>query len=324
MAVQARPIGAGANRSGSNLLLGFIFKLAQLVIVLWVISSLLFFLVRLTGDPAELLAGENARPETIEQIRKAYGLNDPLHIQYLNFIGGVLRLDFGKSIQVSNATAMGLILERFPATFTLAILAMMVAILIAVPLGTIAAINRGKFVDRFISMTVALGQSIPSFVFGLLLILLFAINLKWLPTSGQEGAQYLILPVLTLSFGLVALLTRLVRSNLLDVLSQDYIRTARSKGLAGVVVLWRHALRNTMLTVMTVIGLNLSGLLGGAVIVEQLFAYPGVGTRLVAAINARDFPTIQAGVFIIALIVFTVNAMVDFLYTVADPRIRKK
>jgi peptide/nickel transport system permease protein len=322
MAVQTRTIGAA--RSSSNLLAGFFFKLLQLVIVLWVISSLLFFLVRLTGDPAQLLAGENANQDTINRIRAAYGLDQSLHIQYLNFIGGVVRLDFGKSIQVSNANAMGLIIERFPATFTLAILAMLVAILIAVPLGTIAAVNRGKFIDRFISMSVALGQSIPSFVFGLLLIVLFAINLKWLPTSGQEGVQYLVLPVLTLSFGLVALLTRLVRSNLLDVLSQDYIRTARSKGLAGVIVLWRHALRNTMLTVMTVIGLNLSGLLGGAVIVEQLFAYPGVGTRLVAAINARDFPTIQAGVFIIALIVFTVNALVDFLYTIADPRIRKK
>jgi peptide/nickel transport system permease protein len=322
MAVQTRPIPA--TRKSSSLLGGFLVKFFQLVIVLWVISTLLFFLVRLTGDPAQLLAGDNATPETLERIRNAYGLSDPLYVQYFNFLGGVLRLDFGKSIQINNLSAMELIIERFPATVTLALLSMLVAILIAVPLGTIAAINRGKFIDRFISMTVALGQSVPSFVFGLLLILLFAINLRWLPTSGQEGWQYLILPVLTLSFGLVALLTRLVRSNLLDVLSQDYIRTARSKGLGGIVVLWRHALRNTLLTVMTVIGLNLSGLLGGAVIVEQLFAYPGVGTRLVAAINGRDFPVIQAGVFMVALIVFTVNAGVDFLYTLADPRIRKK
>jgi len=319
MAVIANPL---RTKKGTYLLSGLLKRLGQLLLVLWIISTLLFFLIRLTGDPADLLAGDNARPETVQKIREAYGLADPIAVQYLRFLWGAVRLDFGRSVQ-SDVPAMQLILERFPATAILAFSALGLALLIAIPLGTVSAVNRSKPLDRLISMLVAIGQSVPSFVFGLLLIFVFAVNLKWLPSFGQEGPKYLILPMITLSLGFIAQLTRLVRSNLLDVLNQDFIRTARSKGLGKVVVLWRHALRNTMLTVMTVLGLNLSILLGGSLIVEQLFSWPGMGAKIAAAINARDFPIVQAGVFVVALVVFTVNSLVDYLYVFVDPRLRK-
>ncbi len=302
-------------------LTALLWKLGQLILVLWIISTLLFFLIRVTGDPAEFLAGVNANPESVKALREKYGLADPIPVQYFNFLAGAIRLDFGRSIQ-ANEPAMGLIMERLPATIQLAFTTLAFTFIVAVPLGTLAAVNRGKTIDRTISALVALGQSIPSFVFGLLLIFLFAVNLRWLPSFGQEGPQYIILPTITLSLGFIALLTRLVRSSMLEVLSQDYIRTARSKGLANFVVLWRHAFRNTFLTILTVLGLNLSALLGGAVVVEQLFAWPGIGQKLIGAINARDFPLVQAGVFVVALIVFSVNMLVDFLYRLVDPRVK--
>lgn len=308
-------------RRNLNFLTAFLWKLAQLVLVLWIISTLLFFLIRITGDPAEFLAGANATPESVKALREKYGLADPIPVQYFNFLAGAVRLDFGKSTQ-ADEPAIGLIMERLPATIQLAFSTLALTFLTAVPLGTLAAVNRGKVIDRAISALVALGQSIPSFVFGLLLIFLFAVNLRWLPSFGQDGPQYIILPTITLSLGFIALLTRLVRSSMLDVLSQDYIRTARSKGLGSFVVLWRHAFRNTFLTILTVLGLNLSALLGGAVVVEQLFSWPGIGQKLIGAINARDFPLVQAGVFVVALIVFSVNLLVDSLYRLADPRIK--
>ncbi len=320
MAVIASP---GRTKSSSYFLTGLLWRLLQLVLVLWIISTLLFFLIRLTGDPADFLAGANGTPESKERIRQAYGLSDPIVVQYARFIWNVTHLDFGNSIY-SNLPAMQLILERLPATALLAFSALIVALLIAIPLGTIAAVNRGKFIDRFISVVVALGQSVPTFVFGLLLIFVFAVNLKWLPSFGQEGPQYLILPTIALSLGFIAQLTRLVRSNMLETLNQDYIRTARSKGLANAIVLSRHAFRNTWLTIITILGLNLSMLLGGSVVIEQLFSWPGMGAKILTAINNGDYPVIQAGVFIVALIVFTVNSLVDYLYQFADPRLRGK
>jgi peptide/nickel transport system permease protein len=322
MAIATRVSGASARHLNlANLLVGLGWRLGQLVVMLWVISTLLFFLIRLTGDPADLLAGQNATPASVQSIRERYGLADPLPVQYVRFVWGAVRLDFGKSI-AADVPAMSLVLERLPATGLLALSTMVLSIVIAVPLGTLAAVNRGKVLDRIVSMIVALGQSVPSFVFGLLLIFFFAVNLKWLPTFGQDGPEYLVLPTLTLSMGFIALLTRLTRSSLLEVMSQDYVRTARSKGLSNLIVLVRHALRNTMLTILTVLGLQLSILLGGAVVVEQLFSWPGIGQKILTAINSRDYPVVQAGVFVIALIVFLVNAAVDLLYRLADPRVR--
>jgi peptide/nickel transport system permease protein len=297
--------------------------LGQLLLLLLIISTLLFFLIRLTGDPAELLAGENARPETVVALRDRYGLADPVGVQYFNFLKGAVQLDFGRSI-AADVPAMQLIMERLPSTLVLAFTTLTVAVLIAIPLGVTAALHRGQPIDRLISLVVSAGQSIPTFVFGLLLIFVFAVNLKWLPTSGQDGPQYLVLPTTALSFGFIALLTRLVRSNMLDVIELDYIRTARSKGLNNTSILLRHALPNILLTVLTVLGLNLSSLVGGAVVVEQLFAWPGIGAKLLNAIINRDFPVVQAGVFVVALLVFTVNALVDYLYQLVDPRMRHR
>ncbi len=314
----------GFRRKGQAgpILLGLFVRLLELLLVLLGISTLLFFLIRLTGDPAAVAAGDNASAATVAQVRRALKLDQPLLTQYLDFIGGAVRFDFGNSFR-SQIPAMELVVEKIPPTLILALTSLATSLLIAFPLGTLAAVNRGKLLDRFISFYCGLAVAVPGFFLGLLLIIIFAVNLHWLPAVGDEGPRHLILPAAVLSVAFSAFFIRLIRSSLLDVLGQDYIRTARSKGLANRAVLMRHALRNSLLPVVTAIGLNMSQVLGGSVIVENVFSRPGMGTLLIESVQARDYPVAQATVFVIALFVFAVSFLIDFVYQFIDPRLRK-
>jgi peptide/nickel transport system permease protein len=295
--------------------------LLQLIVVMFGILSGLFFLLRLSGDPAQVLAGPDATPETVAQIRQQLGLDEPLVVQYFSFLGQTARLDFGRSFRYRQP-ALSMVLQRLPTTLQLAAAAVGVAVLVAVPLGVLAAVRRGRPESRLIMLLAALGQAMPSFWLGIVLILVFAVQLRWLPSFGSGDLQHMILPVATLAAFQVARLARLVRSEMLEVLSQDYIRTAYAKGLSARLVLWRHALRNVLVTLVTAAGLDFSILLGGAVVVETVFTYNGLGLQLVESIGGRDYPVVQATVFVVAIVVVLVHFLVDWTYPLLDPRTR--
>jgi ABC-type dipeptide/oligopeptide/nickel transport system permease component len=296
-------------------------RLAQVVVVMFVVSTLLFFLLRSSGDPVALLAGENADPSVVAQIRQAYGFNDPLPIQYARFLAHAAVLDFGDSL-AARSNALQLVLGRVLASAELIGAGFCLALVVAVPLGILAAVRRGSPVAMLAQTIGFLGQSIPSFWLGLLLILVFAVWLHVLPSFGAGTPQQLVLPAVTLGLVLMAKTVRLVRSGMLEVLSADYVRTARAKGLGSPAVIQRHALRNALLPVVTVLGVDLSALIGGTVIVETIFAWPGLGRQLVDSIVGRDYPVVQATVFLIAFAVVIINTLVDVAYRIIDPRIR--
>lgn len=299
----------------------FVLRAIQLVVVMFVVSTLLFLLLRASGDPVILLAGEGADPQVVERIREAYGFNDPLYVQYWRFISAAMVGQFGDSI-AARRDAMGLVLSRVPASAELVGAGFGLAVVIAVPLGITAAVRRGR-VSGILAQTVAfVGQSIPTFVLGLLLILVFAVQLGWFPPFGRGSPGQLVLPAVTLGTVLLAKTTRLVRSGMLEVLSSDYVRTARAKGLSERTIIWRHALPNALIPVVTVLGLDLSTLIGGTVIVETIFGWPGLGRQIVDAIFVRDYPVVQAAVFLIAIAVVLINTAVDLAYRVLDPRVR--
>lgn len=312
--------------------------------VLLGVSFLVFSLIHITpGDPAALMLGlEAATDEQLAMARHQLGLDRPFFVQYADFLSGALRGDFGNSIQQRRPVA-DVVLERFPATIELALASMLFALVVAIPLGVISAIKQYSAVDNASMFVALLGISMPNFWLGLLLMLLFSVQLGWLPASGRGGPllsnlllsiwyldpgplwqsmERLLLPMITLGTGVAALLTRLTRSAMLEVIRQDYIRTARSKGLADRVVIYRHALRNAMMPVVTMTGLYFGGLLGGSVITETIFAWPGVGRMAIQAIYQRDFPVVQAVVLMLAVIFVLVNLLVDVVYAVIDPRIR--
>lgn len=297
-------------------------RLGYSVFVLWGALTVVFVIVRVVpGDPAQLIAGPQATAADVAVLRGRLGLDQPLPVQYAQYLAQVARLDLGNSLRL-NQSALGAIAERFGATATLALSAMALAALLSFPLGIIAAIRAGSVVDALVSVLSLLGQSVPSFWLGLMFILIFARGLRWLPSAGIGGWQHLLLPALTLSLPLVGVLTRLIRTGLLEVLNEEYIRTAKAKGLAPLAVLVRHALRNMFIPVITVAGLQLGQLLGGAVIVETVFGWPGAGRLLVTAIGNRDYPVIQAGVLCITAGFILINLLVDLSYGFLDPRIR--
>jgi len=289
--------------------------------VLLAVSLLVFLLIYLSGDPATLLAPLDASPADVARIRQLYGLDQPLVIQYIQFVGNALRGDLGESFRYKQP-ALGLVLEKLPATLQLALFALGLTILIGIPLGIWAGTHARGAVDWILSVITFIGISIPSFWLGILLILTFADKLRWLPSSGSGSWQQLLMPGFTLALYSIGLISRLVRSTLLDVLSQDYIRTAHAKGLAERVVLYRHALRNTMIPTVTVLGLQLGGLLGGSVVVESVFAWPGVGWLMLQGIQTRDLPLVRAVVLVVGIGFVLINLAVDLLYTLLDPRIR--
>lgn len=296
-------------------------RIVQLIPVLVGITIVTFVLVRLTGDPAAIMLPPDTPEEVVQEFRREFGLDQPLHIQYLRFIGRALRGDFGNSIRYKEPV-LKLFLERLPATLELAITSMILAISIGIPVGVLIAIKHNTWIDNCLRFLALFGQAIPGFYLGLMLILLVAVPWRLVPTGGRGTWRHLILPAITLSTYLMALVARFTRGAVLDVLNQDYIRTARAKGLSQVNVLWRHIMKNAMIPIITIIGLQVGAVLSGAVITETVFAWPGIGRLMVQAISTRDFPVVQATVMIVALIFVTVNLLVDLAYAWFDPRIK--
>lgn len=291
------------------------------VLTLWLVVTAVFVILRLSGDPIAALLGPDARPEQIAALQRDLGFDAPIPVQYGKYIVNLLRGDFGNSIQ-QRRPALSLVLERFPATAQLAVVAFVIAAVVGLSLGIFAALTRGSFGDRLALTVTSVFQSAPAFFLGILLILFFSVRLGWLPSSGRGMLKQLILPAVTLSALTMASLARLSRSSLLDVLRNDFIRTARAKGLPERSVIFGHALRNAALPLVTVMGLELGGVLTGAVITETVFAWPGVGRLAVDSVRARDYPVVQASVLFIATIFVLINFFVDSSYAFIDPRVR--
>ena len=291
------------------------------IFVLFGVATVVFFLVRATGDPVGLMLSPDATQEQIDELREALGLNKPLIEQYVIYLGDLVRLDLGESLRCSDS-AFSLIMERLPKTLMLAGSAMLISLCIAIPTGIIAALKKGSIIDQGIMAISMVGQSMPVFWLGILLVMLFAVQLRWLPTGGYGSIKNLILPSFALAFGLMPLVTRLLRSSLVEVLETDYIRTARAKGYNARQVVIKHALKNSVLPVITVIGLQMGALLGGSVVTENVFAWPGVGQMLVTAISNRDFPLVQAIIIMLSAAFVFINLIVDIIYVFIDPRIQ--
>ncbi len=296
-------------------------RLATAVLVILGVSVVSFFLTFLTGDPAEIMLPPGATAAQIEKFRAEWGFDDPLIVQYWRFLKRAVHGDFGISLR-HGQQSLPLIAARLPATFQLTVTAMLLAIALAVPLGVLAATHRGGPID-LLAMAVALvGQSVPNFWLAIMMILLFAVSWGLLPTSGRGGIAHVVMPAAAIAINLMALLTRLVRSTMIEMLSEDYVRTARAKGLRELFVTSRHALPNALIPLVTVIGLQFGYILGGAVVIETIFTWPGVGLFTIQAILNRDYPVVQASVFILATAVVLINLTVDLLYVWLDPRIR--
>jgi ABC-type dipeptide/oligopeptide/nickel transport system permease component len=296
-------------------------RLATAVLVILGVSAVSFFLTFLTGDPAEIMLPPGATAVQIEKFRAEWGFDAPLTVQYWRFLKRAVHGDFGVSLR-HGQQSLPLIVARLPATFQLTVTAMLLAIALAVPLGVLAATHRGGPID-VLAMGVALvGQSVPNFWLAIMMILLFAVSWGLLPTSGRGGVAHVVMPAAAIAINLMALLTRLVRSMMIDMLSEDYVRTARAKGLRELFVTSRHALPNALIPLVTVVGLQFGYILGGAVVIETIFTWPGVGLFTIQAILNRDYPVVQASVFILASAVVLINLSVDLLYVWLDPRIR--
>lgn len=298
-------------------------RLAQMIPIAFGILTLVFSLIHLIpGDPAVQIAGENARPEDVQQVRHALGLDQPLGRQYVTYLRNILHGDLGRSFQTNESVAVQ-IRQRYPATMQLAFGAMLVALLVAFPLGIISAIYRNSWIDNVARFFALLGVSMPSFWFGPLLIIAFAINHQWFPVSGRdEGLKSLVLPSVTMGLALAAILTRMIRVSLAEELTQLYVTTAVAKGVSRGKAIFRHALKNALIPVITVLALQFGSLLTGAIITEQIFSWPGLGRLLIQSINQRDYPQVQASILVIALTYIFVNFASDLLYGVVDPRIK--
>ena len=292
--------------------------------VLFGVITLVFFIIHLTpGDPVEIMLGETASQADIEELRAELGLDKPVLTQYLSFIGGVLTFDLGKSLFTKKGVVES-IAERYGATLELALSSMALALLLAIPLGVVAAARKDSAIDQGAMTLSLLGVSMPSFWIGPLLIIVFAIDLGWFPVSGRSGFASLILPSITLGTAMAAILSRLTRSTMIEALGEDYITTAKSKGVSGYAILFKHALANALLPVVTAAGLQLGALLAGAIITETIFAWPGIGRLTIQAITARDYPLAQGCVLAISMSYVFVNMLVDIAYAIVDPRIRYK
>ena len=296
-------------------------RLLQSLLVLLGVSAVVFFILHLTGDPTLLLLPPDATAEEIARFRQVMGFNDPVAVQYLRFLKGAVQGNFGESLR-HGQPALGLVLERMPATLQLTAAALLIALCLAIPAGILSAARRNTLLDYVSTVVALLGQSMPTFWLGIMLILLFSVQLQLLPSSGRGDLAHLLLPSITLGLFTTARITRLTRSGMLEVLGQDYIRTARAKGVSEPPVVWKHALKNASIPIVTIVGIELGTLLGGAVITETIFAWPGVGRLSVQAIYNRDFPLVQAAVFLLATTFVLVNLLVDVIYTYLDPRIR--
>ncbi|MGC8548427.1 MAG: nickel ABC transporter permease [Acidobacteriaceae bacterium] len=298
------------------------FRLLYTLPVVWLVVSIVFFLIHLVpGDPVEVMLGQGARPGDIAALRHAYGLDLPLHVQYMHYWWGVLHGNLGMSLRMGQGVT-SLVLERYPYTAELTIAALFIALLISIPAGIIGALHRGQWRDHTVGVVSLLGLSFPNFALGPILILLVSIKLGWLPVSGAGGLAHLVLPAVTMGAALAAVLTRMVRTAMLEELNQDYIRTARAKGLSERRVVYVHALRNAMIPVITLIGLQFGALLAGAIVTEKIFSWPGIGRLTVTAIENRDYPLLQGCILAVGLTYVLVNLATDVLYLVINPRMR--
>lgn len=312
-------------------MLGYLIRrILAAIPVMGVVALVVFLLLRLTpGDPAAILAGDNASPEQLARIRASLGLNEPLYTQFFSWIGKLLHGDLGVSL-ISQVPVLQMISQRIEPTLSVAISTLLLSIIIAVPLGVIAAWKHGTWIDRFVMALSVIGFSVPVFVIGYVLIQIFAIDLRWFPVQGFRTMsrgfgpffERLVLPTLTLSFIYVALIARMTRAAMLDVLGEDYVRTARAKGITESRVLLRHALRNAAVPVITVIGTGFALLISGVVVTESVFNLPGIGRLTVDAVLARDYPVIQGMILLTSGIYVAVNLLIDVAYTLLDPRIR--
>jgi ABC-type dipeptide/oligopeptide/nickel transport system permease component len=289
---------------------------------LWLVLTLVFLMIHIVpGDPVEQMLGEGAAPGELTQLRHALGLDQPLLMQYGHYLAQVTRGDLGQSFKFQ-APVRRIIFERYPATLSLAFLALLVCATIAVPAGVLAAYKRGRAADRAVGVFTLFGLAVPNFALGPVLILLFSIELGLLPVSGRGGPSYYVLPAATLGAALAAILTRMVRGSMLEELSSDYVRTARAKGLSMRAVLFRHAFRNALIPIITILGLQFGTLLAGTIVTETIFSWPGIGRLTVQAISARDYPLLQGCILVIAVSYVLVNLLTDVLYAVIDPRVR--
>lgn len=296
-------------------------RLGELLLVLLGISLASFLMLHLTGDPAIAILGPDYTEEALQQLHAELGLDRPLVVQYLDFLGKAIQGDFGESTRYRQP-ALDLFMERVPATLELTLASLLVSIVVGMTIGVLAAVFRNSGLDTVVRAGALIGQAIPGFFLGILAIIIFGAKLHWLPTGGRGSILHLVLPAISLGTYYAAITARFVRGSMLDVLSSDYIRTARAKGLSKVHVVMRHALRNSLVGVVTLIGLQLGNLLGGAVVIETVFSWPGVGRLAVQAIYARDFPLVQVIIMIAAFIFVVVNLITDLTYRVLDPRIR--
>jgi peptide/nickel transport system permease protein len=296
-------------------------RLLQSILVVFGVTFISFGLIFISGDPAILMLPPQTPLEEIEAFREAMGFDQPWYLQYIDFMSRAVQGDFGTSLRHGQPSTK-LVLERMPATLQLAFTSLLISVVLAVPLGIISATQRGTIYDNLSMFGALIGQSMPNFWLGIMFILIFGVRLRWLPISGRGDFSHLVLPALTLAVFPLARNTRLIRSSLLEVLGQDYLRTARAKGLTERAILIHHGLRNALIPVVTVVGMQFGTLLGGAVITETIFAWPGVGRLTVHSIYNKDFPVIQASVTILALSFILINLLVDILYTHLDPRIR--
>jgi peptide/nickel transport system permease protein len=296
-------------------------RIPYLFIVILGVSIITFLILHLTGDPAQLLLPPNATEQDINEFRHRLGFDDPLYVQYFRFIKGVVHGDFGLSM-VYRRPAFEVVMNRFPATVELALTSMFFAIFIAVPMGIVSALKRNTIIDYFVMIFTLGGQSMPTFWLGIMLIMIFGVKIDLLPTYGRGTWQHIILPTISLGTFYLAMISRLTRSSLLEVLSKDYIRTARAKGVKERMVVLKHALKNSLIPIITVVGMQFGKLLGGAVVTESVFQWPGVGKLVITAINQRDYPIVQTVIFILALSFVLMNLLTDLSYAYLDPRIK--
>lgn len=289
---------------------------------LWLIATMVFMLVHIVpGDPVQQMLGEGARASDLQQLRHSLGLDLPIPVQYEHYLLGVLHGNFGESFRFQQPVAR-VVLEHFPATLELAFVSLFVCLLISIPAGILAAHRRGTSADHAVGVFTLLGLSVPNFALGPVLILVFSVLLGWLPVSGRGGLGHLVLPAITLGAALAAILTRMVRTSVIEELSSDYVRTARAKGLSEAAVLFRHAFRNALIPILTVVGLQFGTLLAGTIVTETIFSWPGIGRLTVQAIEARDYPLLQGCILLIAFSYVAVNFLTDVIYVFVDPRVK--
>jgi peptide/nickel transport system permease protein len=297
-------------------------RVLQSLLSIWVMSLIVFGLARFSGNPLDMMLPLEAGPEEYERVSKHWGLDQPLHTQYFIFLSKAVRGDFGNSWKWHGESAMGLVAQRLPATLQLAGLALGVSLVIALPIGVLAAVMKGTGWDTAAKIIALLGQSLPAFWLGIVLMWIFAVHLGWFPASGRGGIEYMVLPAITLGWFQVAAIMRLVRSSMLDVLDSEFVKLTRIKGLAEWKVIWKHCLRNAAIAPLTYFAIIVGLLVTGSVVTESVFSWPGTGLLVVDAVRARDFQVVQAAVIVFAGIFILTNLMVDILYAYLDPRIR--